>query len=81
MSPKTKRLLLNFLLEMVIYAILLGVYFWAVLRYLGEPLSQLLELNLWVYAVASLILIVAQSVFLEWVTSFLLTKLGIETLE
>lgn len=81
MSPRTKRLLLNFLLEMVIYATLLVVYFWAVLRFLGEPLHRLLELNLWVYAVASLLLIVVQSVFLEWVTSFLLSKLGIETLE
>lgn len=81
MGAKTKLLLRNFLIEIVIYAVLLAAYFLVVLRLLGKPLDQLFELNLWVYAFATLFLIVAQSVALEMVTSFLIDRLGLETLE
>jgi uncharacterized membrane protein (DUF106 family) len=81
MSPRTKRILRNFLLEIVIYGVLLLVYFLAVLRLLGEPLNQLFHLDLWVYAVATLLLIVVQSVALEMLTSFLIDRLGLEKLE
>ncbi|MCZ7673641.1 MAG: hypothetical protein M5U34_44265 [Chloroflexi bacterium] len=37
--------------------------------------------NLWLYAGASLLLMVVQAVVLGWVTSFLLDKLGLETVE
>jgi len=81
MTTQTKRLLRNFILELLIYGVLLVVYFLTVLRFLNEPLYNLFNQNLWVYAGAALLLIVVQAVFLEWVTSFLLAKLGLETLE
>lgn len=81
MTPKTKRLLRAFLIEIALYAVLLLAYFLVVLRFLGRPLNELFQLNLWVYAFATLLLIVAQSVLLEMVTSFLIERLGLETLE
>lgn len=81
MKAKTKRLLRNLLIELAIYALLLVAYFFLVLRYLGRPLHDLSDLNPWVYAGATLLLIVAQSVFLERVTTFLVDWLGLERLE
>ncbi len=66
---------------MLVYSVLLLVYFLTVLRILGQPLNELFSLNPWVYAVATLLLIVTQSVLLEMVTSFLIDRLGLETLE
>ena len=80
-SSRAKRLLLHFLVELLRYALLLVVYFLAALRYLGNPMSQLFYSNLWVYAFATLFLIVVQSVFLEWVTSFLVKRLGLDKVE
>jgi len=81
MKASTKRLLRNFLIEMVIYGILLAIYFFLVLRFLGEPLYDLFNLNPIVYAGASLLLIVAQSVLLERVTAYLVRLLGLERVE
>ncbi len=81
MKTRHKILLRNFLIELILYALLLAIYFGSVLRFLGEPLNRIFHLNPLVYAVATLILIVAQGVFLEWVTSFLITRLGLEKLE
>ena len=81
MSPTAKRLLRNFLIELIVYGVLLFVYFLVVLRYLNEPLTRLFNQSLLVYAGATLLLIIAQAVFLEWVTSFLLDRLGLEKVE
>jgi len=82
MEPKLQRIVIrNFLLELVIYAILLVLYFLLALRFLGAPLNQLFHLNPLVYAGASLVLIVVQGVALEWITSFLIRRLGLEKLE
>ena len=81
MKARHKILLRNFLIELIIYTLLLIVYFWGALRFLGEPLTQIFDLNPFVYAIAALILIVVQGVFLEWITSFLITRLGLEKLE
>ena len=81
MQTKYKILLRNFLIELLVYTVLLVIYFWAVLRVLGQPLNQLFHLNPIVYAVATLLLIVVQGVFLEWVTTFLISRLGLEKLE
>jgi len=79
MTTRTKRLLITFFLELLIYGVLLAVYFMTVLRFLNEPLYNLFNQNLWVYAGAALFLIVIQSLVLGWVTSFLLAKLDLET--
>jgi hypothetical protein len=76
-----RALLRNFLIEMVIYAALVVGYFFVVLRILGEPLRRLFGQNLVWYAFVALGLIVAQAVALEFVTSFLMKKLGLELLE
>ncbi len=81
MKGSTKRLLRNFLIEMVLYGILLVIYFISVLQYLGEPLHNLFRLNPIVYAGASLLLIVAQSVLLERLTAYLVRWIGLERLE
>lgn len=81
MKTQYKILLRNFLIELILYALLLLIYFWGVLRYLGAPLHRIFHLNPIIYAIATLMLIVAQGVFLEWITSFLITRLGLEKLE
>lgn len=78
MKPKTRRLLRNILIEVVIYSVLLLVYFLAALRFLGEPLNALFHQNLTIYAGATLILIIAQSVVLDFVTTFLVDRLDLE---
>lgn len=55
MNTRTKRQLLNFLMEMLIYGLLLLICFLAVLRLLGEPLNQLSHLNSLVLAFAALL--------------------------
>ncbi len=81
MKPKTRRLLRNLVLEVIVYSILLLVYFLIVLRYLGEPLNELFHQSLVVYAGATLLLIVAQSVALDFITSFLVARLDIDKSE
>lgn len=80
-NPRTWILIRNFAIELIIYGLLVVGYFYLVLRLLGEPLRALFERNLLLYAVVALALIVAQSVLLEAVTSFLLSRLKLERFE
>jgi hypothetical protein len=73
-------LIRNFLVELIVYGVLLVVYFFVALRYLSEPLEQLFNNDLIVYAVIGLSLIVVQAVFLEFVTSLLFDFLGLHRL-
>jgi hypothetical protein len=77
-KPKTRRLLRNLVLEVIIYSVLLLIYFLLVLRFLGEPLNELFHQNLIVYAGATLLLIVTQSVVLDFITTFFVERLDIE---
>lgn len=72
-----KRLLRDFIIELIIYGGLVTVYYFLVLRFLSSPLVLLYDRYLPLYAVAALILIVAQGVILESITSFLLSRLGL----
>ncbi len=81
MKPTTKRLMRSFGIEIGIYGIFLIFYFFFVLRFLERPLTDLFQLNAWVYAGATLILIFVQSVFLERVTTWLIRALGLERVE
>jgi hypothetical protein len=76
-----KKLVRNFAIEVVVYAVLVLVYFLLVLRFLGQPLARLFSNNLLVYAVVALVLIVVQGVVLEAVTSFIMGLLGLDKLE
>ena len=76
-----RTLVRNFLIELVVYGALVVGYFVVVLRWLGEPLVQLFDTNLVVYAVLALVLIIFQGVALEAVTSFLIKLLRLESFE
>lgn len=76
-----RKLIRNFLIEVVVYGVLLVVYFYLALRYLGEPLARLFNSNLVTYAVIGLGLIVIQAVVLEFITSLLFDFLGLHRLE
>jgi len=80
-KSKIRTLIINFIIELVIYGILVVAYFYLVLRYLGAFLNNLYHNNLLVYAILGLTLIVAQAVVLEAVTSFLLDRLRLDRLE
>ena len=74
MSKKTelRRLIRNLIVELAIYSVLLVVYFFAVLRFLGDFLNNLAHSHTFWYAMAGLGLIVAQAVLLEALTSALM---------
>jgi hypothetical protein len=80
-NPRKWLLIRNFVIELIIYGLLVVGYFYLVLRLLGQPLRLLFDENLLLYALIALILIVAQSVLLEALTSFLLSRLKLERLE
>ena len=80
-DPEIRRLIRGFTIELVIYAALVVAYFFLVLRLLGDPLERLFSSHLTVYAFVSLVLIVAQGVLLETVTSFVIGLLGLDKYE
>lgn len=80
-DPRVRILLRSFVIEMLIYAALVVGYFFVVLRLLGDPLKGLFTKNLVHYAIVALVLIVAQSVVLETITSFIIGRLGLDKLE
>ncbi|HSR29127.1 MAG TPA: hypothetical protein VLY63_01085 [Anaerolineae bacterium] len=80
-NPNFRRLIRNFAIEMVVYSALVFGYFYVVLRLLDEPLERLFSSNLVVYAIVGLVLIVAQAVVLDFVTSFVMGLLGLDKLE
>jgi hypothetical protein len=81
MKRDVRKLVRNFAIELVVYGILVVIYFLVVLQTIGDWLFDLYENNLTVYAIVALVLIVAQAVVLEWVTAFLIARLGLERLE
>ena len=79
--PKAMILIRNFAIEVLIYTALVVGYFLLVLRLLGEPLKKLFTDHLILYAFAALALIVVQGAVLEFITSFLIGRLGLDRLE
>lgn len=80
-AHQRRVLLRNFLIEVVVYGLLVVVYFLVALRWLAEPLNGLFHDRRVTYAVLSLALILAQGVVLEYLTSFLLEQLRLEERE
>ena len=80
-SARKRSLIRGFVIEILVYAVLVVAYFFLVLRLLADPLYDLFNNNLVVYAFVALGLIVAQGVVLEAITSFILHKLGLDQLE
>lgn len=77
MSTEMKLILRNFIIQLLIYSVILAIYFTLVLRHLGEPLTALFDQSLFVYAVASLLLIIVQVLFLDSLTKFIFKRLGV----
>lgn len=71
----------NFLIEMVIYAILVSIYLYLVITYLADWLVALYNDHLTAYAVLALVFIVAQSVLLDSLTSFIMDRLRLRKLQ
>jgi len=72
MKPQAARTLRAFLVELVVYAILVVGYFFLVLHFLGESLHQLEIRHRYTYASVAILLIVGQAVVLEALTTLLL---------
>ncbi len=71
MKAEARKTLFSFLIELVVYGILVAAYFFLVLHFLGDWLSDLDKRSVRLYALLSIGLIIGQSVVLEWVTTFL----------
>ena len=78
---RPRTLIWNFVIEIIIYGILVIVYFYVVLRTLGDWLISVSGGNLYIYAVISLLLVFTQAVVLDWVTSFLLNRIKLDRIE
>ena len=72
MKKGATQTLKAFLIELVIYAALVVAYFFLVLNLLGHWLYDLAIHHRYFYGGVAILLIVAQAVFLEAVTTFLL---------
>jgi hypothetical protein len=80
-KSEKKHLLRSFLIELVIYAILLVIYFWAIFPFLEQPINRIFNGNPFIYAGVSLVLIVVQSTVLELGIATLIDRLGLGMLE
>ena len=79
MTPRSKtevrRTVWAFVAEMLIYAVLVTVYFFAVLHFLGGWLVRLATEHIHTYAIVAILLIIGQAVVLEAITTGLLRLL------
>ena len=72
MRKKTAKALRVFLIELVIYAMLVVAYFFLVLHFLGEWLRHLETHHRYTYGLVGILLVIGQAVLLQNVTTFLL---------
>jgi len=72
MKKETAKTLRAFLIELVIYAVLVVAYFFLVLHFLGEGLQRLEQDHRYSYAALAILLMIGQAVLLQNVTTFLL---------
>ena len=72
MKQEFKTLFKSFSLEMLVYAVLVTGYFFAVLHFLGDWLNHLFHAERTIYALLSLVLIIGQGIVLEFLTRTLL---------
>jgi hypothetical protein len=68
----TARTLRAFVIELVIYAVLVITYFFLVLNLLGQWLYELEIHRRYTYASLAILLIIGQAVLLESLTTFLI---------
>ena len=72
MKKETALTVRAFLIELVIYAVLVVAYFFLVLHFLGEGLYQLETRHRYAYAAVAILLMIGQAVLLQNVTTYLL---------
>jgi hypothetical protein len=72
MTKETARTLRAFAIELAIYTLLVVAYFFLVLHLLGDWLYHLERQDRYIYAGVAILLIIAQAVLLESVTTFLI---------
>ena len=72
MKKETAKTLRAFLIELVIYAVLVVGYFFLVLHFLGEGLQRIAQNHRYIYAGLAILLMMGQAVLLQNVTTFLL---------
>ena len=65
MKTETAKTLRAFLVELVVYAVLVVGYFFLVLHFLGGWLQQLEKHHVNIYALVAIVLIIGQAVVLE----------------
>lgn len=79
MNPRSKTevgcTLRAFVVELLVYAVLVTAYFFAVLHFLGGWLMRLATEHIHTYAIVAILLIIGQAVVLEAVTTGLLRLL------
>lgn len=76
-NPNIRKLVMQLVIEIAIYAVLVVGYFFVVLRFLGKPLETLFGRSLPAYAFLGLLLIVAQGILLEALTSLIIRQVGL----
>ena len=72
MKKEAAQTLRAFLVELVIYAVLVVAYFFLVLHFLGEGLQRLEQNHRYGYAGVAILIMIGQAVVLQNVTTFLL---------
>ncbi|MBV9490624.1 MAG: hypothetical protein JO069_13020 [Verrucomicrobia bacterium] len=72
MIPVKRQRLHPFIIELVLYAVFVLVYFLSVLHFLGGWLGELFEHRRGLYAIVTICLVVVQAVGLEFLTSWIL---------
>lgn len=72
MKRNLKDIFKSFSIELPVYAVVVAIYFYLVLHFLGARLNYMFEHERTWYALLSLLLIIAQGVVLESLTRALL---------
>ena len=72
MKKEAIKTLRAFLIELLVYAVLVVVYFFLVLHFLGETLHRLEHTHRVTYAVVAVLLMIGQAVLLQNITTVLL---------
>jgi hypothetical protein len=74
-EAKPKTALRDFTIELVIYAIIVTAYFFLVLHFLGDMVTNLYRTHRSLYALVALVLIVVQGIVLEMLTTALMKRI------
>jgi len=76
-----KKMIRKFMAELTIYGVLVIGYSIVILRYFNDYLTDLFESNLLIYSGLALLLIVAQGVLLDFVTTYLVGQFKFDEIE